>query len=112
MTRVGGFVDSKVTVLVVIVDSSIGSLNLAVIGSPTGTFVGPSQHAGFVLTTVGGEVSRGAVVNDQILAAFIALPAKSFTPVVTVAVYDLEDDNGSVGSNVAVKPFDSMTPLR
>lgn len=51
------FVDFKVKVLVFMEELSIGSLNLAVIGSSTGTLVGPSQHWGIVLTTVGGEVS-------------------------------------------------------
>jgi hypothetical protein len=32
------------------------------------------------------DVDAAAVVNDQILAVFMALPAISFTPVVNVAV--------------------------
>ena len=43
-----------------------------------------------------------AVVNDQLLAEVIALPVVSLTPVVIVAVYDVEAvSDVTVGSNVA-----------
>jgi hypothetical protein len=74
----------KVNVEVVIEELSIGSLNVALAHLVSGTFMAPST--GSVLVTVGGVVSD-VVVNDQLLTAVIALPAKSFTPVVTVATY-------------------------
>ena len=51
-----------------------------------------------------------AVVNDQLVAGVRKLPAMSFTPVVTVAVYDVEGDNDDVGTNVATKPFNDTVP--
>jgi hypothetical protein len=51
-----------------------------------------------------------AVVNDQIFAGVRELPAMSFTPVVTVAVYDVEGDNDDAGTNVATKPFNDTAP--
>ena len=52
--------------------------------------------------TRGGLVSA-AVVNGQTLSEVLALPATSFTPVVMVAVYDVEDANGEgEGANVAI----------
>ena len=63
----------------------MASLNVAVIEVVTATPVAPL--VGVVLTTVGGVVSvAAAVVNDHVLSAVIALPAKSFTAVVIVAV--------------------------
>ena len=44
-----------------------------------------------------------AVVNDQLLAGVMALPAISFTPVVIVAVYDVEaarDERWIKGSQI------------
>ena len=41
-----------------------------------------------------------AVVNDQLFYGVRRLPAMSFTHVVTVAVYDLEANNGEKGENV------------
>jgi hypothetical protein len=74
----------KLNVEVVIEELSIGSLNVALAHELSGAPVAPL--AGLVLVTVGGVVSV-VVVNDQLLTAVIALPAKSFTPVVTVATY-------------------------
>jgi len=71
---------------VVTVAGCTASLNVAVIEDDTGKPVAPL--AGLVLVTVGGVVSEAAaaVVNDQLFAEVIALPAISLTPVVNVAV--------------------------
>ena len=45
-----------------------------------------------------------AVVNVHVLTVTIGLPAKSFTPVVIVAVYEIEAASKDVGSNIAVFP--------
>ena len=75
----------KVYVDVVTVALCTASLNVAVIEEATGKPV--AALAGLVLVTVGGVVSDApAVVNDQILAVVMALPAISLTPVVRVAV--------------------------
>ena len=75
----------KVYVDVVTVALWTASLNVAVIEEAIGKPV--AALAGLVLVTVGGVVSdAAAVVNDQILAVVIALPAISLTPVVRVAV--------------------------
>jgi hypothetical protein len=77
------------------------SLNVATIEEVTATPVTPLP--GLVLTTVGGVVSAAAaVVNDHILSEAIALPAKSFTPVVIVTVYDVEDANSEECEKVTV----------
>ena len=52
----------------------------------------------------GGGGESAAVVNDQVLAVTIGLPAKSFTPVVIVTVYEIEAASKDVGSNMAVFP--------
>src|SRR6476659_3783128 len=78
-----------------------GSLNVAVTGEVTATPVTPL--AGLVLTTVGGVVSpAAAVVNDHILSEAIALPARSFTPVVIVTVYNVEGANDEECAKVTV----------
>jgi len=51
-----------------------------------------------------------AVVNDQLFYGVRRLPAMSFTHVVTVAVYDLEANNGEKGENVATKQFNYTDP--
>jgi hypothetical protein len=85
---------------------------VAVIEEVTATPVAPPD--GVVLVTVGGVLSGGgvvgAVVNDQLFAGVRKLPAMSFTPVVTVAVYSLEGDNDDAGINVATKPFNDTAP--
>ena len=43
-----------------------------------------------------------AVVNDQLLAGVRALPAISLTPVVMVAVYDVEAAKDELGLKVAI----------
>ena len=59
---------------------------------------------------MGGVVSdAAAVVNDQLLAGVRALPAISLTPVVIVAVYDVEAAKDDWGSNVVKFPFVSVT---
>src|SRR6476619_2277730 len=50
-----------------------------------------------------------AVVNDQLFAGVKELPARSFTPVVIVAVYGVEAIKDDEGSNVAKLPFVSVT---
>ena len=42
------------------------------------------------------------VVNDHVLSAIIAFPARSLTPVVIVAVYEVVRANDDIGSNVTV----------
>jgi hypothetical protein len=51
----------------------------------------------------GGGGGVVAVVNDQVFAAAIALPAASLTPVVTVAVYEVPAARSAAGSSVAVR---------
>ena len=43
------------------------------------------------------DVDAAAVVNDQLLAGVRALPAISLTPVVIVAVYDVEAAKEELG---------------
>ena len=75
----------RVYVEVVTVADCTASLNVAVIEEAIGKPVAPP--AGLVLVTVGGVVSdAAAVVNDQLLAVVMALPAISLIPVVNVAV--------------------------
>jgi hypothetical protein len=64
--------------------ASIGSLNVATIGVPTGTSVAVSP--GEVVSSVGAVVSAGAVVNVQDSVVASALPEMSLTPVVRVTV--------------------------
>ena len=99
----------KLNVDVVTVGFCTASLKSAETNEVTATPVAAS--AGVVLTTVGGVVSAAeAVVNDQVLSEAMALPAKSFTPVVKVAVYEVEAARDDVGSNVAVFPFNVTVP--
>jgi hypothetical protein len=90
------------------VDAVISSLKVAVIAAFTEMFV--ALFAGVVEETVGGVASAAApVVNDHVLSLGIALPARSVTPLVTVAVYWVEFASGLAsgldGSKVAVKPL-------
>ena len=53
-----------------------------------------------------------AVVNDQLLAVVMALPAISFTPVVIVAVYDVEAAKDELGFKCgSLGISDLMTPF-
>jgi hypothetical protein len=82
MDRVSVF---RVTVAVVSVSGSIGSLNVAVMGAFRVTPVAPK--AGDVAVTWGGVTSANApVVKLQTKGLTMALPARSFTALVTVAV--------------------------
>ena len=54
---------------------------------------------GGVVSPTGGT---STVVNDHFFRVIIALPAKSFTPVVMVAVYNLEGASGDEGLNTTV----------
>ena len=91
----------RVNVVPVTVELCTASLNVPVIEAVVATPVAPL--VGLVLTTVGAVVSAAAaVVNDQTLAVVIALPARSFTPVVIVAVYDVEAARDELGFKVAV----------
>jgi hypothetical protein len=75
----------KEKVAAVIVAGSIASLKVAVMFPLTSTLVAVS--AGSVELTVGAVVSAVApVVKLHVLLAANALPARSLTPVVTVAV--------------------------
>src|SRR2546425_4838220 len=70
---------TRVTLVVLIVEAVIASLNVAVTFVPTATPVAPL--AGAVPVTVGGVVSAGAAGGEvQGLSRASALPAKSFTP--------------------------------
>ncbi len=71
-------------VLAPIVAGSIASLKVAVTAAVVATPVAPS--AGVVAVTVGGVVSVETVVKLHTLGAASALPARSLTPTVTVAV--------------------------
>jgi hypothetical protein len=83
--------------------ASIASLKVTVIGAVADTTVAP--FAGEVDITVGGASSR--VVNDQIPGepgvGTNAFPARSFTPLVMVAVMLAELGNGLVGMNSAMR---------
>ena len=69
-----------------IVDEFIASLNVTETVEVVPTFVAP--FAGLTVLTTGGVVSgAAAVVNVDVKLAARALPATSFTPVVTVTVY-------------------------
>ena len=60
---------------------------------------------------VGGDGGAGVlpaeVTNDHVLPAVIALPALSFTPVVMVTVYEVENPSDEEGLKVTV--FASIT---
>jgi hypothetical protein len=72
-------------VVLVIVVGSICSLNVTAIGELTATPV--ALFAGETVVTVGATASALAVVvNVDVACAANALPAASFTPVVTVRV--------------------------
>jgi hypothetical protein len=88
---------------------SIGSENVAVTVVPVATPVAP--FAGFVVVTVGGVTSGGtAVVNCQTWFEASPFPARSSTPVVTVAVYTVPAARGEEGVNVAVKSVSVTVP--
>ena len=88
----------------VTVDAVMGSLKVAVIVEFTATPVAPLT--GVAGVTVGGVVSAAApVVNVQVRALVIALPATSLTPVVTLAVYWVEFASALDGVKVAVVPW-------
>lgn len=93
----------------VTVAASTVSLNVAVTAALTGT---PDWLlTGLVELTEGGVVSAAApVVKVQLLFAVMALPAASFTPVVTVAVYAVLYASGPDGWNVAVLPLRETVP--
>jgi hypothetical protein len=80
------------------------SLNVAVTDEFTAT--SEALAAGETPATEGGVVSAAAdVVKDQVRSADMALPARSWTPVVTVAVYATLLASGAFGWKVAVVPF-------
>jgi hypothetical protein len=94
----------SINVEVLTVDLCTGSLNVAIMGDDNETFM--ARLDGKVLITLGGIVSTAggtpAVVNDHFFRVVIALPARSFTPVVMVAVYNLEGASGDEGLNTTV----------
>ncbi len=78
-----------VKVAVVIVDTFIFSLNVAVIA--VFTAISEALFAGFVDDTVGGVVSNAcSVVKLQVKVFVIAFPALSLISVVIVAIYCVE----------------------
>jgi hypothetical protein len=93
-----------VKVAALIVEAFIGPLNVAETRVFTGTAVAPA--AGTVETTVGG----GAVVKVHAKLAARPAPARSFAPVVIVAVYKVLLARTSVGVNVAVEPANVTAP--
>ena len=71
-----------------------------------------SPSSGLTEVTVNSSVGGGSgvlgnevVVKLQVELEFIALPAKSFTPVVIVAVYIVSKSRFADGVNVAVVPL-------
>jgi len=87
----------------VTVDLLTSSLNVAVIVESMPIQVEPLD--GDVEMTLGGVVSGAtAVVKVQVRGAAIAFPARSFTPVVTVAVWVVRPANKADGWNVALSP--------
>jgi len=91
-------------VVVPTVEPCTASLNVAITEEVTAIPV--ALFTGFVLVTEGGIVSVGwgfaPVVNDHTLSAAIAFPAKSFTPVVIVIMYDVEYESGEECEKVTV----------
>src|SRR3972149_3609217 len=90
-----------VNVFVVIVEDCIASLNVAL----TPLLIAPpvAPLTGLVEMTVGAI--KSPVVKPQVWSEAIALPAKSLTPVVILAVYVVESDRLLDGVNVAVVPL-------
>ena len=75
----------RVKVVVLIVEASIASLKVAVIVSLSATFV--SALAGPVAARMGAVVSGAMpVVKLQLMSVVSALPARSFAPVLILAV--------------------------
>src|SRR6266513_6029581 len=88
---------------VLIVNGSIGSLNVALMVWLIATAVAPLT--GTVKLTVGGVVSGIApVVKPQPKSAASALPARSLAPVVIVAVNVARGARTLAGVKVAVTP--------
>src|SRR5687767_5840026 len=93
----------RVIVVVLIVEASIASLNVARTFSLTDTPVAAS--AGAVELTVGGVVSAGVpVVKVHTTSLGSALPARSRAPVVILAVYVVLGARFAEGAKVAVLP--------
>ncbi len=68
--------------------------------------------AGTTEITVGAVMSgAAAVVNDQVLLTAMALPARSLTPLVIVALIRLAYGSGRSGVKVAVLPSLLMVTL-
>ena len=94
-------VAASLTLAVVSVELFIGSVNVADTEEFSGTAIAPP--AGDVVDTVGGVVSGiAAVTKFHVKLAASALPAASFTPVVTVAVYGVLGSRLAEGVKVAV----------
>jgi hypothetical protein len=75
-----------------------------------GTSVAPAR--GLTAVTVGGVVSGSwPVVNVQTKSAARLFPARSSTPVVTLAVYVVAYASGEDGVKVAVVPFSVTVPV-
>ena len=88
----------KVNVVVLIVEASIGTLNVAERTTPSATATAP--FSGTVERTVGG----GAVVNVHTKLAARGAPVVSCAPVVIVAVNKVLLARMAAGVNVAVLP--------
>jgi hypothetical protein len=95
----------KVNAAALIVAGFIAALNVAETRVLTGTAVAP--FAGTVETTVGG----GAVVKVHAKLADKGTPARSFAPVVTVAVNKVLLARTAVGVKVAVLPAYVTAPV-
>src|SRR3990172_6808668 len=92
-----------VKLAVVIEERSMASLNVALTLVLTNTPDAPA--AGLTKLTVGSATSDVVpVVKVQTWLATRALPARSWTVVVIVAVYAVVDASGAVGANIAVRP--------
>src|SRR3989339_1905451 len=96
-----------VNVFVLMVEDCITSLNVAVMILLIATPVAPLT--GLVEMTVGAI--KSPVLKPQVWSKAIALPAKSLTPVVILAVYVVESDRLLDGVNVAVVPLYETVPL-
>jgi hypothetical protein len=88
----------RVNVVPVIVAAFIASLNVTETFVLRGTSL--ADAVGIVETTV-GATSAFAVVNVHVLAVAKGVPATSWTPVVTVAVYTVFDASEEVGLRTA-----------
>ena len=92
----------KVNVVVVIVEGSIASLNVAptlmLIGTPVALL------AGMVALTLGGVVSRtAAVAKVQVKLLPSGISVVSVAPVVTVAVHVAPAGRLAVGEKIAIR---------